>query len=163
MVNLDFNEKFKTWWAELHSNQVANMWSFQQNLEALKSKIKKWNKEEFGNIFQEKRKLEIRLQEIQSIGLNEGYSLALLEEEQLMEKKLEEREKQEELLWWQKSRIKWLREREKNSKFFHHSVIQSRFQKNIYSLKNEAGNILEGREEIEDLLNSHFSDILSDP
>ena len=89
MVNPNFNENVKTWWAELHSNQVANMWSFQQNLKALKSKIKKWNKEEFGNIFMEKNRLEIRLQEIQSIGLNEGYSLALLEEEQLVEKQLE--------------------------------------------------------------------------
>ena len=139
------------------------MWSFQQNLKALKSKIKKWNKEEFGNIFKEKNRLEICLQEIQSIGFNEGYSLALLEEERLVEKQLDEREKQEELLWLQKSRIKWLCEGEKNSKFFHHSVIQSRFQNKFYSLKDEARNLLEGREEIEDLLNSHFSDILSDP
>ena len=64
MIRTDFNEKFKTWWAELHSNRVTNMWYFQQNLKALKSKIKKWNKEEFGNIFQEKSRLEIRLQEI---------------------------------------------------------------------------------------------------
>ena len=109
MIHPDFSEKVKTWWAELHSNQVANMWSFQQNLKALKSRIMKWNKEEFGNIFREKNSLETRrLQEIQSIGLNEFYSLALLEEEQLVEKQLDEREKQEELLWMQKSRIKWI-------------------------------------------------------
>ena len=71
------------------------MWYFQQNLKALKSKIKKWNKEEFGNIFRKKNRLEICLQEIQSIGLNEGYSLSLLEEERLVEKQLDEREKQE--------------------------------------------------------------------
>ena len=77
-------------------------------MKALKSKIKKWNKEEFGNIFREINKLETCLQEIQSIGINECYSLALLEEEQLVEKQLDEQEKQEELLWLQKSRIKWL-------------------------------------------------------
>ena len=90
----------------MQSDQISNMWSFQQNLKALKSKIKKWNKEEFGNIFREKHQLEIHLHEIQTIGLNEGYSRALLEEERLVETQLEEREKQEELLWWQKSRIK---------------------------------------------------------
>ena len=66
------------------------MWYFQKKLKALKPKIKKCNKEEFGNIFREKSRLEIHLQEIQSIGLNEGYSLALLEEEWLVEKQLEE-------------------------------------------------------------------------
>ena len=127
------------------------------------TKIKKWNKEEFGNIFQEKSRREIHLHEIQFIGINEGYSLALLEEERLVEKQLEEQEKQEELFWWQKSCIKWLREGAKNTKLFHHSIIQSRFQNKIYSLKYEAGTLLEGREEIEELLNCHFSDILTDP
>ena len=57
------------------------MYNFQQNLKRLKTKIKKWNKEEFGNIFREKRRLEVRLHEIQTIGTNEGYSPALIEEE----------------------------------------------------------------------------------
>ena len=56
-----------------------------------------------------------------------------------------------------------MREGEKNTKFFHCSVIQSRFQNNIYSLKNVASNLLEGREEIEELVNSHFFDILTNP
>ena len=81
----------------------------------------------------------------------------------MVENQLEEHEKQEELLWWQKSLIKWLCEGEKNSKLFDHSVIQSRFQNKIYLLKNDAGNLLEGRKEIEELLNSHFSNILTDP
>ena len=51
MANPNVEDKMKTWWDEMHSNQSPNMWSFQQNLKALKSKIKKWNKEEFGNIF----------------------------------------------------------------------------------------------------------------
>ena len=70
------------------------MLTFQQNMKALKSKIKKWNKEEFGNIFQEKRLLEINLHEIQTKGINEGYSQALIEEEKLVDAQLKEWEKQ---------------------------------------------------------------------
>ena len=69
------------------------MYNFQQNLKGLKAKIKKWNKEEFENIFLEKRWLEVRLQEIQAIGTNGGYHLALKEEERILEAKIEEREK----------------------------------------------------------------------
>ena len=108
-------------------------------MKGLKAKIKKWNKEEFGNIFHEKRWLEIRLQEIHAIGTNEGYSMALKEKERILEAKLEEQEKQEEILWWKKSKIWWLQEGEKNTKFFHQSVIQNIFENKIYSLKNVTG------------------------
>ena len=42
-----------------------NMYQFQQTLESLKCKIRKWNKEEFGNIFVDKINLEGRLEGIQ--------------------------------------------------------------------------------------------------
>ena len=147
----------------MRADQEHSMYNFQQNLKGLKAKIKKWNKEYFGNIFCKKCHLEVCLHEIQSIGTNEWYSSALLEEEIILEAKIQEQEKQEEILWWKKSRIKWLQEGEKNTKFFHHSVIQNRFQNKIYSLKTERGEKVELREDIEAILNYHFSDILSDP
>ena len=60
----DFEEKIKSWWGELREGQEHRMYNFQQNLKGLKEKIKKWNKEYFWNIFREKRRLEVRLQEI---------------------------------------------------------------------------------------------------
>ena len=61
-----------------------------------------------------------------------------------------------ELMWWKKSQIKWLLEGEKNTKFFHHCVIQNRFQNKIYSIKNATREKVEAWEEIEDILNAHF-------
>lgn len=40
------------------------MYRFQQRLKTLKEKIKTWNKEEFGNIFEDKNRLEAQLKEI---------------------------------------------------------------------------------------------------
>ena len=68
--------------------------------EEIKSKIKKWNKEEFGNIQQ-----EVRTKRIQQQIILEGQSQALVEEEGRVITQLEERRKQEELLWKQKSQI----------------------------------------------------------
>ena len=65
--------------------------------------------------------------------------MALKEKEKILEAKLEEREKYEEILWWPKYRIRWLQEGEKNTKFFHHSVIQNMLQNKIYLIKNDTG------------------------
>lgn len=67
----------ESWWEELREGEESSMYKFQQSMKGLKAKIKKWNKEEFGNIFLDKKMLEKRLQEIQTIGTNEGYTLEI--------------------------------------------------------------------------------------
>ena len=65
----------------------------------MKNRIKKWNKEEFGNIFADKKLIESCIQEIQSVGMNEGYTSNLQMEEFRLCSQLEEREKLEKILW----------------------------------------------------------------
>jgi len=67
---------------------------------------------------------------------------------------LAEKEKQEETLWRQKSRIRWLKDEEKNTKLFHSTTIQRRMHNNITHIQNEYGIKMEKHEEIEtELLN----------
>ena len=48
------------WWEELSEGDEPSMYKIKKKLRGLKTKIKKWNKEEFGNIFSEKKILESR-------------------------------------------------------------------------------------------------------
>ena len=73
---------------------------------------------------------------------------------------LEAREKQDSLYWQQKASVKWLKEGERNTKFFHKSVIQNMNSSRIQRLKTRDGNIVETRREIEAELTQHFSEIL---
>ena len=84
----------ESWWEELREGEESSMYKFQQSMKGLKAKIKKWNKEEFGNIFLDKKMLEKRLQEIQTIGTNEGYTLEIKNKKLSLCSKLEERKKQ---------------------------------------------------------------------
>ena len=50
------------------------MYQFQQKLKILKTNIKKWNKESFGNIFWAKVELDYKIKEVQNQGMQSGFS-----------------------------------------------------------------------------------------
>lgn len=140
-----------------------SMYKFQQRLKTIKMKLKEWNKEHFGNIFQEKARLEHRLAEIQQKGMDEEFTEELLQEEATTLDLIAQRETQEEIYWKEKSRNRWLQEGERNMKFFHRATIQHRTQNRILNLKNDAGTILEDHRDIEGELRNYFQDVLSEP
>jgi hypothetical protein len=61
-------------------------------------------------------------------------------EEENLQEELEERQKQEEILWRQKSRVQWLKEGERNTKFFHRSMVHRRYINRITKLEDAQGN-----------------------
>lgn len=124
------------WWKQSTAQGRGKMHTFQLKLKELKGKIKKWNKEEFGNIMEEKQKLEGEMETLQQKIIEEGRTDESIRQEGIILGKLEERRKQEEILWRQKSRIKWLREGERNTKFFHQAMVQYRKRNIILSIKD---------------------------
>ena len=60
-----FMEKVKQWWQSITVTGHNKMHSFQLRLKQLKSEIKRWNIEEFGNIHQNQIRLKEKMKEIQ--------------------------------------------------------------------------------------------------
>ena len=55
LLHPKFPKKLKQWWTDFYPIKGTLMYWFQQKLNILKGKIKRWNIESFGNIFQEKK------------------------------------------------------------------------------------------------------------
>ena len=53
-----------------------------------------------------------------------------------------------------------MREGDKNTKFFHNSVVNNRLGSKIYKLKNTNGTEVETKEEIEEELTDYFKEIM---
>ena len=74
LSRLEFTSNIDKWWREDLNIQGTRMFILQQKLKNIKSKLKGWNKNEFGNIFKAKREAEQKLQEINRINIAEGFT-----------------------------------------------------------------------------------------
>jgi hypothetical protein len=96
--------------------------------------LNKWNEEGFGSVERNKRKLFEELQAFDSI----ESSRALVEEEILKKteivSEIERISLLEEVSWRQKSRVMWLKERDKCTQFFHSIANSNRRYNTIDSL-----------------------------
>jgi hypothetical protein len=159
----DFQQKVHTWWREAAVPYGSKMYRFQQKLKNFKQKLKTWNKHTFGNIFEAQKKLMDQMGIVQSQIREQGISEDLKAQEAAISQKLEERKSQEEILWRQKSRIQWLKEGDRNTKFFHRSTIQRRHTNHITQLISDNGKIIHSHEDLEEELVAYYQNLLTEP
>ena len=85
-----------------------------------------------------------------------GHTDKLVEDKKTTQMQLDERYAQEEILWRQKSRIQWLKEGEKNTTFFHRTMVQCRNNNRIFKLHNTQGESLHTKKQIQEELIHYF-------
>ena len=122
-----FGALVKQWW-DFYQFQGSPSFIFACKIKALKTDLKKWNEEVFGNIDCNKSKLlnDLRvlddIQEVRAL-----YSEELVKKGEVA-RELEDVLLMKEVSWRQKSRILWLKEGDKCSKFFHSMANSHRIQ-----------------------------------
>jgi hypothetical protein len=122
--------------------------------------VSAWNKSKFGNIFHRKKRILARLNGVQcALTSNPSESLYRLEkslrDDYFIVLKLEEE------LWALKSRVGWVVEGDRNTKFFHTSTIVRRRANKIVRLRNSVREWITDSELIHLHIQQGFVDLFS--
>ena len=118
-------------------------------------KLRKWNKEVFGNVQKKKETLVMEIKGVQEL-IEQNPTDELLEKEGELLKEFERVLEQEELIWFQKSREKWVAHGERNTKFFHMSTIIRRRRNRVEALKKDDNHWATDANELEELAVNYF-------
>ncbi|XP_021743261.1 uncharacterized protein LOC110709357 [Chenopodium quinoa] len=123
--------------------------------------LQEWNREVFHNIFKKKRNLLARITRVQK-SLAEQRSRDLIKLESKLCKELDEVLEQEELLWYQRSRIEWIRDGDRNTSFFHLSTISRRWRNNITTIEDiNSGEWMFEKDKIQQHIVSYFQNLFT--
>eukprot|EP00253_Pinus_taeda_P034493 PITA_34493 len=118
-----------------------------------------WDKKEFGDIFKAKREAEQKLQQINQINITGGFTKERQKLTESLQEEWEDQCLQEEFFW----RIKWIREGERNTKFFHKSTMAHRAHNRITKIKYSQGIELVSHNDMESVLVQHLCNIAKKP
>ena len=157
-----FKESFGSWWREFQGDGWEGH-KFMRKLQFLKAKLKEWNKNAFGDLIERKKCILLDIANFDSMEQEGGLSPELLIQRAVRKGELEELILREEIHWRQKARVKWVKEGDCNSKFFHKVANGRRNRKFIKVLENERGLVLDNSDSIKEEILRYFEKLYASP
>jgi hypothetical protein len=118
--------------------------------------MKFWSRDSFGSVNREIRDLKKRLERLQNGNYNHNRA-----EIYQVSARLDELLHREEIMWRQRSRIKWLKEGDQNTKFFHRKATGRAKKNKIRKLRRRDGIETNDENEFKAVVNSFFKDLYS--
>ncbi|CAN6543407.1 unnamed protein product [Malus baccata var. baccata] len=140
-------------WARQWVGSMEVQWV--QKLNACRSYLTRWSRNKFKQRGQQIEELTVQLVELQK---QWGTNFRAIQEKQ---KLIVDLQAQEASFWHQRSRVKWLREGDLNTKFFHQSTLQRRRRNLILKLKVDDGQWVEHPSWVRQMVEDHFQNLFT--
>ena len=137
------------------------MFHFFLKLKRLKQALRTWNQDVFGNIFEKvsKAEEEVRLKELQlEVTDSDEARVQWSQAQAALLKHLTD----EETFWKQQARVKWLREGDANTRYFHSHLLDKRARLSITRICNLEGEIVESADDIGTTAVAFFQSLLAE-
>ncbi|XP_010068469.2 uncharacterized protein LOC104455367 [Eucalyptus grandis] len=159
MDHPDFNSIVNQVWEE--PGEGVAMFRLMCKLKSLKPRLKVLNKESFSNISVRTFEARVALRTKQLDLQQDPNFVALAKLEKCQRRTFLDLHSKEESFFRQKFRIKWFKEGDRNSKFFHHYVNKRQVRNRILSVMDASGIQITDLELVHQHFVSHFQDLLS--
>ncbi|XP_068340019.1 uncharacterized protein [Pyrus communis] len=140
-------------WDWRHNGSCVNNWV--RTLNDCRNRLSRWDRTNFkGRGY----RIQDLLSKLDSLQRDWGPNFDEIRE---ISRQIDELRFQEESYWCQRSRVKWLREGDANTKFFHSSTLQRRRRNKIVKLRDENGNWVDRPPQVRQLVDNHFISVFS--
>lgn len=159
---LSTHPKFQVALSEAWQTQVSvgsKLFTFGQRMKLVKAACRKLNREEFGNIQQRTKDALTKLEAVQT-SLMTAPSDTLFREKFMARKRWNFFAKAQECFFRQKSRVRWTKDGDANTAFFHKSVLAHQAKNCIRYLRGAQEEKIVNQEQIKDMTVSYFQSIL---
>ncbi|XP_038977290.1 uncharacterized protein LOC120107861 [Phoenix dactylifera] len=147
----------EAWDVPMRGDAMYRQYRVSRRLELTKRRLRRWNREEVGNIF---RRIEESEEAIAGLQAQEALGGSLAEEEMGELRSLlslhDSLLRQQEIFWRQKSRVQWIQEGDRNTRFFHQSTVIRRHRNRIRVIRDEDGQLVEDPDSIRRVLEGFF-------
>jgi hypothetical protein len=148
----DLAERVAPAWKE--AGHKGDLGDVMQGLDHVMTTLQNWSKKRFSNIINELKKTRERLELLQ---VNNADQREIRKVTDHMQELLYK----EEMLWLQRSRITWLKEGDRNTRFFHQKAVWRARRNRIKRLKDTDGAWQEVPTEMERMATSYFKELFT--
>jgi hypothetical protein len=145
---------------------LQNCWNrdipITNNLTNVVTDIKRWKLQNFDQVLHKKKELMDRIAGVQRSIQNGNNSGGMKRLENKLQIELSDVLKKEELMWFQRSRAKWLLDGDRNTRYYHLKTVNRRRKNNVLMLKNEQGQWVDNTEQLQNMATEFYVKLFSD-